>query len=214
MRREEEQSVSPARAALRDATRAAHLRLHGHPALAALAAGTIAPTQYLQLLARLYGFHLPFERALIEAAPRHGVDLRIGARAHLLARDLVDLGAKREAIAGLPMATAPALRSPGEWLGALYVREGSTLGAARLAAALDPLLGAGNPRGRRFLSGGDAESWRECCAALEEGARRGLLPEIVEGARASFQAIELWLADRDGAPISVRAAPGRWTQCA
>ncbi|HEY8063539.1 MAG TPA: biliverdin-producing heme oxygenase [Methylosinus sp.] len=213
MRRDEEK-VSPTRAALRSATRAAHLRLHGQPALAALAAGTIAPTQYLQLLARLYGFHLPFERALVEAALRYGAYPRIGARAHLLARDLVDLGAKDEAIAALPMAEAPALRSPGEWLGALYLREGSTLGAARLAAALDPLLGVGNPHGRRFLSGGDAESWGDCCAALEEGARRGLLPEIVEGARASFHAIEHWLADRNVTPISSRGAPGKWTRCA
>jgi len=208
----EDEKASPARAALRSATRAAHLRLHGHPALAALAAGTIAPAQYLQLLARLYGFHLPFEQALIEAALRHGADLRIGARAHLLARDLVDLGATGEAIASLPMAEAPALRSPGEWLGALYVREGSTLGAARLAAALDPLLGAGALRGRRFLSGGDGECWRKCCAALEEGARRGLLPEIVEGARASFHAIEHWLADQNftpTAPIALRGAPGK-----
>ncbi|MBG0811977.1 biliverdin-producing heme oxygenase [Methylosinus sp. H3A] len=207
-----EESISPARAALRSATHAAHQRLHGHPALAALAAGTIAPTQYLQLLARLYGFHLPFERALTEASLRHGVDLRIGARAHLLARDLVDLGAMGEAIAILPMAEAPALRSPGEWLGALYVREGSTLGAMRLAAALDPLLGDGNPRGRRFLSGGDAEGWRQCCAALEAGAARGLLPEIVEGARASFHALERWLADQNFTPtlpITMRGAPGK-----
>ncbi|WP_166144751.1 biliverdin-producing heme oxygenase [Methylosinus sp. RM1] len=101
----------------------------------------------MRLLARLYGFHLPFERALFEAALCFGVDARIGARAHLLARDLVDLGADDETIAALPMARRLAPRGHGEWLGALYVREGSTLGAARLAAALDPLLGAGILRG-------------------------------------------------------------------
>lgn len=164
----------------------------------------------MRLLARLYGFHLPFERALIEAALRHGVDARIGARAHLLARDLVDLGADGAAIASLPMAEPPALRSPGEWLGAFYMREGATLGAARLSAALDPLLGAGSARGRRFLS--DAGGWRECCAALEEGASRGLLPEMIDGARASFEAIEHWLADQSFTPtssIALRGAPSK-----
>lgn len=187
----------PARAALRSATRAAHLRLHAHPTLAALAAGTIAAPQYSRLLGRLYGFHLPFERALIEAALGHGVDLRIGARAHLLTRDLLDLGASGESIARLPMAEAPALSEPGEWLGALYVREGSSFGAAFLAAALDPLLGAGCARGRRFFSGGETADWRLCCAALEAGAARGLLPAMIHGAQASFHALEHWLADHE-----------------
>lgn len=206
-----DERLSPTRTALRRATCAAHLRLHGHPSLAALAAGAITQEQYRRLLARLYGFHLPLEQALIAAARRHGVDRLIRARTHLLARDLVDLGADEETIAALPMARRVEPRGHGEWLGALYVREGSTLGAARLAAALDPLLGAGVLRGRRFLSSGDETVWRECCAALEDGAARGLLPEMTEGARATFEAIELWLADQNSTlslPITVRGAAG------
>jgi heme oxygenase len=186
-------NAASARAVLRAATQEVHLRLHRHPALGALARGDIGLDDYRRLLARLYGLHFPLERALIAAAALYGL-APVGARAHLLARDLLDLGATQAQIARLPGIDTPCLDGPGLFLGALYVREGSLLGATHLATALDPLLGEGEARGRRFLASGEAALWRDCCASLEAGAEQGLLPQIIDGADATFRMIERWLA--------------------
>jgi heme oxygenase len=189
----------PIRSALRNVARDAHLRLHRHPALAALAAGRVTLDAYRELLGRLYGFHCPLEAALMEASSRAPFDLRMGERARVwrLRSDLLDLGATSEAIASLPLAgDLPRLDSPGRCLGCLYVREGSTLGGALLARGLDPLLGPANPRGRRFLAGdeGDAALWRDCCDALEAAGALGLAPDVLAGAEETFLSIESWLS--------------------
>lgn len=184
--------------ALQAATRAAHLRLHRSPALETLAAGTMKIDAYRKLLGRLYGFHFPLEAELMAASWGEPFDLRMRerARVHRLRRDLLDLGSTCENIAALPLIDdLPILDSFGKFLGCLYVREGSTQGAAYLAKALDPLFGPTNVRGRRFLApaAGDGELWRICCDALEEAGDRGFVPDMLAGAEQTFHAIESWL---------------------
>ncbi len=187
--------AASARDALREATEAAHLRLHALPDFAALAEGRLDEAGYAALLGRMLGFHAAMEQAL-EAGPPlagFGLDLAARRRAHLLRADLAFLG--REAPDS--WAPVPAPGDAAEALGMLYVTEGSTLGGRHLARALDGLLPPG-AEGRRFLLGhGEAHGamWRACCAAIERcGATEAGLAGMVRGAAAAFAAFEAWFA--------------------
>ncbi len=172
---------------LRAATQEVHDRLHRHAGFAAIQDATIQSADYQRLLARLYGFYLPFEAAA-----------GIGAeRSTWLAADLAALGAPRP-LAALPRCPhLPWLASAHSRLGARYVVEGSALGGRELARSLDRLLGTDAMAGRRFFVGrgsGTGEAWRDYLAQLSaappEPAARA---EIISGAVATFAAFEDWL---------------------
>jgi len=187
------------RGRLREATRAAHERLHEQKMLAPLASGDIGLPAYRALLARLYGFHAPLE-ALLAASPwAAGADEALLApRAERLRKDLLELGAQAGDLDRLPMAGAsdlPDVGDYGRFVGCLYVRAGSTLGARLLSKSLDPLLGAGNFAGRGFLAGGDGADlqWRACCAAVDKATAEGQWDAMRAGADATFSALEAWM---------------------
>jgi heme oxygenase len=187
--------AAAARAALREATEAAHLRLHQLPAFHALAEGRLDRPGYGALLGRLLGFHAAMERRLAEAPPLDdfGIAIAERRRSPLLRADLAWLGVPAPA-AEAPL---PPFPSAAAALGGLYVVEGSTLGGLHLARALDPLLPPGI-EGRRFLLGYGAAHgamWRACCNAIERcGATPGGLAGMVAGAVAGFEAFEDWFA--------------------
>ena len=190
-----------ARAALREATDPVHARLHGLPALQALAEGRLDRAGYAALLRRLLGFHRAAEAALDRApslAP-WGIDLPGRRRAWLIEADLAALGAPAAPPALAPL---PPLDTAARALGCLYVTEGSTLGGRQLARALDGLLPPG-PAGRRFLLGhgaAHAAMWRSCCQALEAcGADPARRAEMLAAAEATFAAFEAWFALPEGA---------------
>lgn len=185
-------ALGPTREALRDATGAAHERLHEVPAFHRLGAGVLTRAEYVALLRRLLGFHAALEDHLPAAC--HGLDLAARRRAGLLRADLAFLGADDRA------ARAP-LRPPPDaaWaMGALYVSEGSTLGGQHLARGLDHLLPEGGG-GRAFLLGHGARHgamWREFCGALEQaGEDPRDRAAIIAGAVATFAAFEAWFAE-------------------
>jgi heme oxygenase len=186
------------RLALREATAAAHERLHHIPAFLALAEGRLDRPGYAALLRRLLGFHAAIKAALAAApslAP-YGIDLAERRRAPLLRADLAHLGASGEA----PLAPVPGLATAAHALGALYVTEGSTLGGRYLARGLDHLLPPkeGNREGRGFLLGHGARHgamWQACCAAIEAcGVEPGRLAGMQEGAAETFAAFEAWFS--------------------
>ncbi|NOG70530.1 biliverdin-producing heme oxygenase [Roseicella sp. DB1501] len=200
-------SPGPTRAALQAATGAIHERLHGLPALAALAAGRLDRAGYAALLRRFLGFHRGAEATLARApdlAP-WGIHLAERRRAWLIEADLATLGAAAGGAGSVPgLAPLPVLDSAARALGCLYVTEGSTLGGRQLARALDGLLPPGEA-GRRFLLGHGARHavlWRECCAALERcGADPGRRAAMLEGAAGTFAAFAAWFeAPGPGAP--------------
>jgi heme oxygenase len=187
--------VGEARAALREATEAAHLRLHALPDFHALAEGALDRAAYGALLGRLLGFHAAMERRLAEAPTLDGFGIDLGERRRspLLRADLAWLGCP-DPVAEAPL---PPFASAAEAMGGLYVVEGSTLGGLHLARALDPLLPPG-AEGRRFLLGYGAAHgamWRAACAAFE---RCGATPEglrgMIAGATAGFVMFEHWFA--------------------
>jgi heme oxygenase len=176
------------REVLRAATRGPHERLHLHPGFSAVNDGTITLPDYRALLIRLYGFYLPFERAV-------GVD---PIRSHWLERDLAGLGAGAEMVSRIGLrADIPRYDGPERRLGALYVVEGSALGGRQLCRGLDRLLGANSIEGRRFFAGrgaGTGVAWRRyldrlTSAAGEPKARAALVGAAVE----TFEVFETWL---------------------
>jgi heme oxygenase (biliverdin-IX-beta and delta-forming) len=192
---------SSLRALLRAATTAAHERMHAHAGFAAAAAGTIGVRDYRRLLARVYGFHRPFEAAAREAAASSGCDFDVEGCARLpaLLADLKMLGLDSEAIARLPLwAPSYSLASEAALLGALYVLEGSTLGGAQIARALQGVVGDEAGDGRRFFLGrGDQRSsmWRDFLARLESLSEDPKSSEQAIGAAvATFEDFDVWMA--------------------
>jgi heme oxygenase len=182
------------RFALREATQPAHTRLHGHPGLGAVQAGTIDRMSYRALLSRLYGFYAAFEAAA-ELAPE---------RSLWLAADLRTLGVADQALAALPRCLdLPSLETPHRKLGALYVVEGSTLGGRELAKRLDHLFGPAEMNGRRFFGGRETDTgqaWRAFTDRLDEAARQSATQaEMIAAAAETFAAFERWMLDWEGA---------------
>ena len=186
---------------LRAATAAAHERIHDHPGFAAAAAGAIEPADYCRLLARIFGFHRPFELVARQAAATAGVEIDIDGRARSpsLLADLKTLGLGPSAVARLPRWNpSHAYANEGSLLGALYVVEGSALGGVQIARALQGRIGDESGEGRRFFLGrGDRQSamWRDLLERLEALSER---PEqathAIDAAAATFEDFEAWMA--------------------
>ena len=196
------------RARLRVATEPAHERLHHHPGFAAAASGAISREDYRDLLERLLGFHEAFEAAC-ERSERAGVIDRgeeDRSRAPMLVADLTSLGLDRGDIARLPIREGLAApRSEAEWLGGLYVIEGSTLGGLHIARALKPLFADGedDEQGRRFFLGyaeRHGAMWRSFLERLERACASAEDADIaVEAALRTFDDFEAWMEDWRGA---------------
>jgi len=176
------------RDALRTATQGPHERLHQHAGFSLVKDGAITFADYRALLVRLYGFYLPFERAV-------GVN---PIRTHWLERDLAFLGDDAAALSRIRVcADLPPYDSPERRLGALYVVEGSALGGRQLYRGLDRLLAVGSVEGRRFFAGrgaGTGEAWLDVLDRLAS-----VLPEptgraaLVSAAVETFEVFEAWL---------------------
>lgn len=172
------------RLALQLATRDIHHRLHHHPGLSRLAAGTIGRDEYRRLLARSYGFYAMAE-------PLLGFP---GMLTECLALDLIDLGMTRAAVSGL-------LRCPqlmvgpehAETIGASYVLLGASLGGKVMAKAIadhDATLPV------RFLTSLRDSDWKQFALDLEVN-----LPDVAsrtraaKAARMTFAAYEDWMVE-------------------
>jgi len=150
--------------------------------------GTIDLNAYQLLLARLYGFHLPFE-SMIDCQAE---------RSTWLEDDLAALRVSGAALAALPRCTElPRFETVASQLGALYVIEGSALGGRSLSKGLDPVLGLGVAEGRRFFTGrgaGTAPAWdrfltRLSAMAGDPKAREQMMAAAIR----TFEVFEDWL---------------------
>jgi len=152
------------RGRLRTATHAAHARVD-----ACFPRGLADTDDYRQYLLGMHALVHALERAMI------GLDLpepwqkwRKPERVQWLLDDMVAVGA-------MPLHDGPGLRidSAAEAAGALYVVEGSALGATRLLQDV-VAMGLGERHGARFLHrhGGDAAGtrWRDYVRCLEDGS--------------------------------------------
>lgn len=175
-----------ARIALRTATHDIHERMHRHPALARLAAGTIGRDEYCRVLARSYGFYAMAEPVL-------GLG---GSLTQCLRDDLAELGMTRSAIGDLPRCAPLAIgQGAAQLIGARYVLLGASLGGKVMARAM-----AGRTDGHaalpvRFLTGLGENDLQAFVVDLEKN-----LPDpksqtcATTAATVVFAAYEDWMA--------------------
>jgi len=190
---------------LRHATRSEHDALDAHPAFAALMDGTLSLSGYARLMSLFFGFYARHDPILSQACADHALG-RYGfsymPRTAILHGDLVAIGAPRLDDADDGPDPLPPIASPGLVGGALYVVEGSMLGGAVLARAVDNVLA-------RVRSGGDgywkwcrddgAGRWAMTCGMIEQlSATQAGRSDMVAGARLAFSAFGRWLDRWDG----------------
>lgn len=163
---------------MRDATAADHARLD--TTLGALDLGTVAG--YRRLLEINAAALLPLERSLERAGVRDILpDWDDRSRTAAILADLAQLAGKPGRL------DAPELTDRAAVLGALYVLEGSRLGAAYLLRAVkqcsDPLVS----RTTAFLGhGAGRQFWPSYLAALERHADELAEQDVIRSARTAF----------------------------
>ncbi len=174
-----------ARLALRLATHDIHERMHHHPALARLAAGTIGRDEYCRVLARSYGFYIMAESAL-------GLG---GKLTDCLVADMTELGMTPAAIAALPRCTnLGCVQEHSALIGARYVLIGASLGGKVMARAVTGWTGGDGALPVRFLTGMSENDWKAFASGLETH-----LPDSTSRSRAAkaatamFAAYENWM---------------------
>ena len=177
--------LSVARTMLRTATNEIHERMHRHPTLARLAAGTIERDEYRRVLARSYGFYAVAEPAL-------GFSGQLSA---CLRDDLADLGVTPAEFAKLPRcALRFTCRDQAELIGARYVLLGASLGGKVMARAIAARTDGQAALPVRFLLGMGENDWKTFAADLESNLPDSASRErAVKSAEATFAAYEEWM---------------------
>lgn len=185
----------PLLGSLRNATHAAHERLHVHPSLCHLAGEGVTRDYWLSALKLFYGFHRPLE----EAYARSGSALlaafpALQATSHL-EQDLAQAGSAPDRLPlcpALPMTEERALAY-------LYLREGSNLGGKVISKNLERRLGLRPGIDNRFFWGhGEATgaAWRGFQQALAEA--KVDTESCAREAGDLFAQLEQWLTDSKG----------------
>lgn len=162
------------RFALREATHDAHVALEDE-------IGDLADRQaYVRYVRGLAAFRASLEPALERPASALP-GFRMTVLAPLLAQDLNDLG---ETPVALP--APPDMAAPADVLGALYVLEGSALGARVLIKKVEA-LGFGPTHGARHLShqASSLDAWRRLVQILDAGDWS--TPRAIASANAAFR---------------------------
>lgn len=178
--------VNTSRSALQAATRIIHARMHHHPGLARLAAGTIGRDEYRRLLARSYGFYAVVQPAI--GLPEQLTDS--------LVRDLGELGMTVTAVSNLPRCAPPGIGCRhADIIGARYVLLGASLGGKVMAKAIVNRKDGDTTMPVRFLTFLGESDWKSFAADLEAS-----LPDAASRTQAAktattvFAAYEEWMA--------------------
>ncbi len=153
---------------------------------------------YRDLLIRFYGFHRAWESEAADTAPDRAF-FRSRCETQLLAKDLEVLGLKSEDIIRLPQCRPlMPLPAPEAVLGSMYVVEGSTLGGAMIARAVENRLGFAAETGcAYFRSYGRnvAAMWRSFGAVLLEASSPEADDLIIGAAQDTFTVMHNWLCE-------------------
>ena len=197
---------------LRAGTRAAHARMEAHDALSRLLSPDLRVTDYIYALRALHALHSGIAARLASLS----VDLPKGfgfdtARLALLNKDLAWFNAAPSRRLGM----AGSVNDTESAMGALYVLEGSALGARVIGKAVCASLGVMPAEGGDFFCGATADAARARWAAMSSGineAGTAMGPQarlrVVKSANATFNALERALRPKTiaGAPIASSTA--------
>ena len=154
--------------------------------------------RYRRVLESFHGYFVPVEARIAELAPSAPpLGLALPARARLLVKDLSALGASVSDIAALPRCTdLPRLDEPAHLAGCLYVLEGSRLGGAIVARALEA---SGSDATAFFRGDGEnvARRFKRVLGWLDEVVRAGATADdIVASACETFLTLSRWTEAR------------------
>lgn len=186
---------------LRRETRAEHGDLDRHPVFASLLDGTMSLEGYRNLMLAFHGFYLSVEEPLQQACARHGLDLMgfvYEPRAAILAGDLEAIGADAALVKRKPPAERKIHMDAVEALaGALYVFEGSLLGASMMCASTDALLERTGSKGNaywKWCREAGSRRWAMTCQLIEKLATTDQAKgRMVDGAQSAFRSFSDWL---------------------
>ncbi len=187
-------------AVLRDRTRLLHEQVER---TVAVSTRLRSVQLYGELVARFYGFYLPFEERLaqVDGYAALGLDFAARRKTHLLRDDLTRLGMSPAYIDSLPRChELPAVTVLADALGCLYVLEGATLGGRIICREAENALGVLPGRGCSFwASYGErvGEMWKDFCRILERyaAATPGETERIITAAAGTFTCLDRWLAE-------------------
>jgi heme oxygenase len=191
--------MTPLLPALKQATRGHHDRLESRLDIMGPAYGL---AEYTRLLQAFLGFHRPLEARLarVPGLPARVPDLQQRAKAGWLAEDLTVLGLDADSIARLPECKAlPEFPDTATALGALYVVEGSTLGALAIGPHFRRRLGVESGAGGRYFAAYGRETmarWKDFgarCVDVDADSAAG--KAAIETACATFESLETWLEE-------------------
>lgn len=194
---------------LRRETRTEHDELDRHPAFAELVGGKLSFEGYRSLMLAFHGIYLDFDRPLQQACVRFGLD-RLGygyePRSSMLASDLAALGVSARASSNRPPAGHDLRLDSIEALGgALYVIEGSLLGASILCASTDELMERTGSRGNaywRWCREAAPKRWATTCRMIEGlAATDQAKGPMIDGAKMAFRSFATRLDRWDDAPL-------------
>lgn len=157
---------------------------------------------YRRTLEAFYGFYEPIEREFAARADG-GFDFVPDARAPRLAADLKALGGSD--VGGLPRCgDLPEVALPSQYVGALYVLEGASLGGRVISRQVRERLGIEADAGGSFFHGAGERTgarWREFGRAAETAVAGDDILIAVAAARGTFAALDAWLARCDRRPF-------------
>lgn len=188
----------PLCARLKAGTRQAHLQLEAKLGLPRCIASL---EDYQRCLIGFYRLYAPLEASLARFPqwPELGLNLAERSRAPWLLADLRALGAIAPAqLAWAPDSALPALPGFASALGALYVLEGSTLGARFILLHLEGIFGSKLAGANAFFAAHgerNAAMWNDLKSTVDRfGAAHPAQAEaVIAGAAATFQAVEDWM---------------------
>ncbi len=178
---------------LRVETRREHESIEKGQFMARLFSQDYTLAEYRDLLVRLYGFYRAIEPMIFA-----GNNFSDRQKTDLLVRDLEALGLNGTEIRNLPVSTSlPNLNSFSRRMGALYVLEGSTLGAQLISRQLFKNFRDTIPGAIHFYAcygdrvGAMWHEFRQFMSSNFDDA--SCAQEVIASARNTFNSFQLWL---------------------
>lgn len=189
---------------LRRATAADHATVEG--AVPLMGEG-LTVTEYVAVLRRMYGMVAAWEDLCEQRGPGWLQPMmRQRQRRTLLEEDLRVLGSELPA-GGVPR--LPELRSDAEFVGAMYVMEGSRLGGLMIAKHVEAVLRLDAGRGDAYFRGGGERTgamWREVLDVLRTRVSDEETNSVLLAAQGMFRSFGEWMRGE------VEADEGSWTR--
>lgn len=173
---------------------AMHTMVEAHPRLAILISPNLMSADYIGVLARLYGFYLPLEEALLANQTWIPDVLRSAPRWPRLAEDLSWWGVNTSSLPVAPAAKLPSVHTAEAAVGVAYVLEGAALGGRLIAQHVQKTLKLELPHGISFHAEGNkaASHWNRVREALDDYPDHSHEAIIASAAR-TYQALHDWV---------------------